>query len=96
MQRFDFKGELIKLGLDSLLVDQWMLIRINQTNSKKSFDMFLNQLAEFAPEYWNTILAYIVKKKWIGFRAKWIMKAEKKTVQEQNEDIFSKILNSQI
>lgn len=96
MQRFDFKGELIKLGLDTLLVDQWMLIRINQTNSKKSFDMFFNQLAEFAPEYWNTILAYIVKKKWIGFRAKWIMKAEKKTVQEQNEDIFSKILNSQI
>jgi hypothetical protein len=96
MQRFNFKGELIKLGLDSLLVDQWMLIRINRNNSEHAFNLFLSELSEFAPEYWNTILAYIVKKKWIGFRAKWIMKAEKKTVQEQNEDIFSKILNSQV
>lgn len=96
MQRFDFKAELLKLGLDRLLVDQWMFIRIDQTNSKRAFDMFIGELAEFAPEYWNKILAYIVKRKWIGFKAKWIMKAEKKTVQEQNEDIFNKILNSQI
>jgi hypothetical protein len=92
MQKFDFKNELIKLGFDRLLVDQWMLIRINQTNSKKAFNMFISELADFAPEEWNRILAYIVKKKWIGFRSKWIIKPEKKTNQELNADVFNKIL----
>lgn len=82
---FDFKKNLLDLGFDSELVDEFMLIRKvkKAINTEISLKKFISQV-QLAPEDKNDVLRFIVEKQWKGFQYEWLLKEQaefKKIIQ---------------
>lgn len=84
---FSFREELVKLGIDEQVADDFMEVRKKKkaTNTKTAFNRLRNQLREAYRKYGkmpNEIISHCVFKDWKGFEAEWL----------QNEGEQSKVL----
>ena len=72
-QKFNFANELKKLGADSQMINDWMLVRKNKkaSNSETSFKNFMTQV-EKSKLPLNTILEICIVRDWKGFNASWL------------------------
>lgn len=71
--KFNFKQELIDIGADKQLVDDWLLVRKNKkaSNTKTAFNNFKKQLDKSCKSI-NFVLDLCVSNSWSGFKAEWI------------------------
>lgn len=78
--KFNFKQELINLGADKQLVDDWLVVRKNKkaSNTKTAFNSFKKQLDKSCKTI-NFVLDLCISKDWKGFNADWIKEEKPKT-----------------
>lgn len=70
--KFDFKKELLALGVDKQVLEDWLMVRKNKkaSNTQTALTKLINQ-AEKAKLSVNDAIAYASGKDWKGFEAKW-------------------------
>ena len=70
---FSFKTELLNLGLDAGLVDDWMKVRKTKkaSNTKTAFTLFINEVAKAG---WTVAdaVTHCTQKDWKGFDSEWV------------------------
>ena len=70
---FSFKTELLNLGLDDGLVDDWMKVRKTKkaSNTKTAFTLFINEVAKAG---WTVsdAVTHCTQKDWKGFDSEWV------------------------
>jgi len=76
--KFDFKAELIKIGVSEQVASEYMAVRKTKraTNTKTAFDDIEAQITKTGKTAQECI-AFAVKKSWAGFEASWMDNAEK-------------------
>jgi len=78
--RFSFKAGLMDLGLNTLLISEWLKVRKSKklTNSETAFNALKKQfdLLELEPK---EIIRICVENSWGGFKAEWIKNKENGT-----------------
>ena len=79
-KKFNFKQELLNLGADKELVNDWLTVRKNKkaSNTKTAFNNFKKQLNKSCKTI-NFVLDLCVSNSWSGFNSDWIKKENKKT-----------------
>ena len=87
VSKFNFKQELIDLGADKQLVNDWLVVRKNKkaSNTKTAFNNFKKQLNKSCKTI-NFVLDLCVSKDWKGFNSDWIEKETNKN--KPNTPIF--------
>lgn len=70
---FNFKKELLKIGFDSKLVDEWLVVRKTKrlVNTETALKLFISEVDKTKKDI-NFILRKCVEKSWGGFDAKWL------------------------
>lgn len=76
--KFNFKQELLNLGADKELVNDWLTVRKNKkaSNTKTAFNNFKKQLDKSCKTI-NFVLDLCVSNSWSGFKSDWIKKKTK-------------------
>lgn len=71
--KFDFKEELLNIGGEPQLVDDWLLIRKNKkaSNTETALKGFLSQVT-ISGKSLNEILTLCCNKDWKGFNVSWL------------------------
>ena len=71
--KFDFKAELIKIGVSEQVASEYMAVRKTKraTNTKTAFDDIEAQITKTGKTAQECI-AFAVKKSWAGFEASWM------------------------
>jgi DNA-binding transcriptional ArsR family regulator len=101
-KKFNFKKELLNLGIDPDLVDDWLLIRKRKkaVNTKTAFKAIKNQIEKTENEFnltKNQILEIVVSNDWKGFKADWIKnlfeKEKKGAGGQKKEKVNTKYLS---
>lgn len=71
--KFNFKTELLKLGIEKQIVEDWMKVRSNKkaTNTQTAFKKIISQIekSKLSP---NDCIKTAVEKDWKGFEASWL------------------------
>jgi hypothetical protein len=84
-KRFNFKNELIALGVNETIALDWLKVRNNKkaTNSKTAFEGLITQIEKSGLSA-NECIKIATERSWAGFNAKWI-----KENNEKESDNFS-------
>ena len=87
--KFNFKNELLSLGVDQQVLDDWLIVRKNKkaSNTKTAFTKIVNQ-AEKAKLSVNDAIAYASGKDWKGFEAQWYFNDQQKAGQAKSTHSF--------
>ena len=75
--KFNFKNELINLGADKNLIDEWLLIRKTKrlTNTKTALESFVKEVNKKGKTI-NEVLIKCNTDSWGGFKASWDWKED--------------------
>lgn len=89
--KFNFKNELLLLGVDPQVLDDWLIVRKNKkaSNTKTALSKIINQAA-LANLSVNDAVAYASGKDWKGFEAQWYFNDQQKTGQAKSIHNFEK------
>lgn len=86
--KFNFKKELLALGVDKEVLKDWLTVRKNKkaSNTKTALKDVLSEITKSGLTV-NDAVYYAAKKSWSGFRAKWYLNEENKPNQGTRADI---------
>lgn len=72
-QKFDFKTELINLGVDKKIAEDWLFVRKQKkaANTETAFNAIKKQI-EISGLTANDCIKIAVEKSWSGFNAEWV------------------------
>jgi len=75
--KFDFKSELIKLGVDKSIASDYLLVRKNKKapNTKTALDAIIREISKTSDSV-NDIIKLCAERGWVGFKASWNYKTE--------------------
>lgn len=78
--KFNFKQELLNLGANKQLVDDWLVVRKNKkaSNTQTAFNSFKKQLEKSCKTI-DFVLNFCVSNSWSGFNSSWLEKEKAKT-----------------
>ncbi len=84
--KFNFKNELLKLGVELNIANDWLTVRKNKkgSNTETAFNKIKSEIekSRISP---NECIKYAVIKNWVGFEASWIKDDFKKDIVEDSE-----------
>lgn len=71
--KFSFKSELLKLGVNTVLITEWLKVRKTRraTNSKTAFEAILREIKKSQLEP-KEVIRICVENSWSGFNAEWL------------------------
>ena len=89
--KFNFKSELLSMGVEPQLVDDWLMVRKKKkaSNTKTALTKVVNQ-AQKANLSVNDAIAYATGKDWKGFEAQWYFNDQ----QNSNVSVLEASANS--
>lgn len=93
--KFDFKFELLKIGANHQLVNDWLLIRQKKkaSNTQTALQGFLTQL-RISGKTINDVLTICCDRDWKGFHADWLKNIDqenKSNQQESNNQVLGRM-----
>ncbi|MDG1996030.1 MAG: hypothetical protein P8J14_06030 [Emcibacteraceae bacterium] len=73
--KFNFKNELLALGVDAEILADWLTVRKNKkaSNTKTAFNGLINEITKSGLMV-NDAIEYAASKSWAGFKAQWYLK----------------------
>lgn len=88
-KRFNFKNELIALGVNKSIASDWLKVRKNKkaTNSKTAFEGLVNQFQKSGLSA-NECVRIATQRSWAGFNADWV---KQKNTEVKDNFSISKI-----
>lgn len=80
-QRFNFKNELIALGVSEEVADAWMQVRKTKraTNTKIAFDRIAAEISKSGKTA-DECVRIAVERSWQGFQAEWVVRDAQRTI----------------
>lgn len=80
---FNFKNQLLNLGVDEKIATDWMLVRKNKkaTNTETAFNSLKSQIEKSGLTA-NECIKIAVERSWSGFNSQWINNIQKNTTQQ--------------
>lgn len=96
--KYIFSDELLKLGFESDLIKDWLLVRKNKkaANTKTALNSFLNEIEKTGQDK-NEILKLCIVNSWAGFKSAWIINnktLENGTKKPSREDVKREYLQN--
>lgn len=84
---FDFKNSLIGLGIESKLIDEWLLIRKQKkaVNTETAFTMLKNEIIKSGLNA-NDCIKIAIEGSWKGFKSDWIKNTQYAGKQQKSAD----------
>ena len=72
--KFNFKNELLALGVNSEVLDDWLIVRKNKkaSNTKTAFKGLITEITKSGLMV-NDAIEYAASKSWAGFKAQWYL-----------------------
>lgn len=72
--KFNFKSELLALGVDKDILDDWLIVRKNKkaSNTKTAFKSLITEITKSGLMV-NDAIEYAAGKSWSGFKAQWYL-----------------------
>jgi hypothetical protein len=70
--KFNFKKELLKLGVEPQVLDDWLTVRKKKraSNTKTAFNLLMSEIKKSGLMV-NDAIEYAASKSWSGFKAEW-------------------------
>lgn len=94
-ESFNFKQELLKLGVSEDVATDWMKIRKKAANSERAFNHIKHEI-ELTGASANDCITLCADKGWLGFEAEWFFKIKGKSMSaydvNKEKDNANKIL----
>jgi hypothetical protein len=77
--KFNFKNELLSLGVNKEILEDWLIVRKNKkaSNTKTAFNGLIPEIKKSGLTT-NDAIRYAANKSWAGFKADWYFNEEKK------------------
>lgn len=77
IKKFDFKKNLMSLGVNSVIAEDWLKVRKNKkaSNTETAFNKIKNEIDKSGMNA-NDCIKLAVEKSWSGFNSEWINKTE--------------------
>ena len=72
--KFNFKSELLALGVNSEILDDWLIVRKSKkaSNTKTAFNGLIKEITKSGLMV-NDAIEYAASKSWSGFKAQWYL-----------------------
>lgn len=89
--KFDFKKEFLKLGVEKKIISDWLIVRRNKkgSNTETAFNRIKSEIGKTSMSA-NDCIKYAVIKNWVGFEADWIKNVKP---EKTDEPSLSETLN---
>lgn len=80
--KFNFKAELLLLGVNSEVLDDWLIVRKNKkaSNTKTALKGLITEITKSGLMV-NDAIEYATKKSWSGFKAQWYLNDQESGVK---------------
>lgn len=98
---FDFRREVIGLGVPAALVDDWLKVRHGKrlTNTRTAFDAIAREIAKSGRPA-EECVRFVVERSWGGFKADWLVndnpgstrRAQPAPQQESHMDYYARVM----
>jgi len=85
---FNFKNELLALGVDKEVLSDWLIVRKNKkaSNTKTAFKGLITEITKSGLEV-NDAIEFAAGKSWSGFKAQWYFNEQPKDNKQLVHDI---------
>ena len=89
--KFDFKKELLLLGVDDQILDDWLVVRKKKraSNTKTALKLIITEITKTGLMV-NDAIEYAASKSWSGFKAQWYFNENPVGVVKQYSDTTAK------
>ena len=89
--KFDFKKELLLLGVDNQILDDWLVVRKKKraSNTKTALKLIITEITKTGLMV-NDAIEYAASKSWSGFKAQWYFNENPVGVVKQYSDTTAK------
>jgi len=86
--KFNFKKELLALGVDPQVLDDWLTVRKKKraSNTKTAFNLLMTEIKKSGLMV-NDAIEYAASKSWSGFKAEWWFNENKVSQIKQYSDV---------
>ena len=86
--KFDFKNELLLLGVDKQVLEDWLTVRKKKkaSNTKTAFNGLINEITKSGLMVSDAI-EYAASKSWSGFKAQWYLNENPLNQAKQYSDV---------
>tara|TARA_R110002012_G_C11617052_1_gene608604 strand:+ start:343 stop:1107 length:765 start_codon:yes stop_codon:yes gene_type:complete len=86
--KFDFKNELLLLGVDKQVLEDWLTVRKKKkaSNTKTAFNGLINEITKSGLIVSDAI-EYAASKSWSGFKAQWYLNENPLNQAKQYSDV---------
>ena len=93
--KFNFKSELLALGVDKEILDDWLTVRKTKkaSNTKTAFKGLITEITNSGLMV-NDAIEYATKKSWAGFKASWYFNENPTNQVKQYSDTTAKNLKN--
>lgn len=89
--KFNFKNELLSLGVDKEVLDDWLTVRKKKkaSNTKTALKSLLTEIKKSGLMV-NDAIEYAASKSWSGFKASWYFNENPQTQAKQYSDVTAR------